>query len=50
MVEIHSGDRGTLDVMVATPRSKTAEKRLELIRKNGFLSNAAVWGVRRKAR
>lgn len=48
MVEVHSGDRGTLDVMVATPRSKTAEKRLELIRKNGFLSNAAVWGVRAK--
>lgn len=48
MVETHSGDRNTLDVMVATPRSRTAEKRLELIRKNGFLSNAAVWGVRAK--
>lgn len=48
MVETHSGDRGTLDVMVATPRSRTAEKRLELIRKSGFMSNAAVWGVRAK--
>lgn len=48
MVETHSGDRGTLDVMVATPRNRTAEKRLELIRKNGFMSNAAVWGVRAK--
>ncbi len=48
MVETHSGDRGTLDVMVATPRSRTSEKRLEVIRKNGFLSNAAVWGVRAK--
>lgn len=46
MVETHSGDRGTLDVMVATPRNRTSEKRLELIRKNGFLANAAVWGVR----
>lgn len=46
MVETHSGDRGTLDVMVATPKSRSAEKRMELIRKNGFMSNAAVWGVR----
>lgn len=48
VVEVHSGDRGTLDVLVAGA-SKGSARRLEVIRKNGFLANAAVWGVRAKA-
>jgi hypothetical protein len=48
-VELHSGDRDTLDVIVTNAASEVGRKRQEVFRKSGFQSNAAVWGVRAKA-
>ncbi|MCC6322600.1 MAG: hypothetical protein IT438_14320 [Phycisphaerales bacterium] len=45
-VEIHSGDRETLEMMLGVqPRGATA-KRMEAFRKSGFQANSAIWGVR----
>jgi hypothetical protein len=46
LVEIHSGDRSTLDVMVAGSSVRMPERRFENLRKAGFQCNASVWGVR----
>lgn len=45
-VELHSGDRETLEAMVSGTPSRSSEKRMEAFRKSGFQANAAVWGVR----
>lgn len=48
LVSDHSGDRGTLDVMVASESDQALERRLEAHRRNAFLANAAIWGIRAK--
>lgn len=47
-VEIHSGDRETLEIMSSTAAKRTTEKRLESFRKAGFQASSAIWGVRAK--
>lgn len=47
-IEVHTGDRETLEMMVGAAAKRTADKRMETFRKNGFQSNSAVWGVRAK--
>lgn len=44
-VEVHSGDRETLEIMVGVGNRPSATKRLELFRKQGFQANSAAWGV-----
>lgn len=44
-VEVHSGDRETLEAMVSAAAKRSAGKRLEMFRKNGFHANSALWGV-----
>ncbi len=46
LVQKHSRDRGTLDVMVAGTAQRGADRRLENLRKSGYQCNSAVWGVR----
>ncbi len=46
IVEVHSGDRDTLDVMVASATNRLADRRFEQFRKHGYLCNSSVWGVR----
>lgn len=46
LVRKHSGDRGTLDIMVAGSTQRGPDRRLENLRKAGFQCNSAVWGVR----
>jgi hypothetical protein len=46
LVQKHSGDRGTLDIMVAGSSQRTPDRRLENLRKGGYQCNSAVWGVR----
>ncbi len=48
LVDVHSGDRETLDVMVTSVSSDAGRRRQETFRKAGFQSNAAVWGVKAK--
>lgn len=48
-VEVHSGDRETLEIMTSVGARKTAGKRLEAFRKTGFLAASALWGVRASA-
>lgn len=47
-VEVHSGDRDTLEIMSSSASKRTAEKRLEAFRKSGFQANSAIWGVSAK--
>lgn len=44
-VEVHSGDRDTLEIMIGVGNRPSAAKRLELFRKQGFQANSAAWGV-----
>jgi hypothetical protein len=44
-VEVHSGDRETLEMMVSAAAKRSAGKRLETFRKSGFQANSAIWGV-----
>lgn len=44
-VEVHSGDRDTLEITVGVGNRASAAKRLELFRKQGFQANSAAWGV-----
>lgn len=48
-VEVHSGDRETLEIMVGVGNRPSAAKRMELFRKQGFQANGAAWGVQAKA-
>lgn len=48
-VEVHSGDRETLEAMVSAAAKRSAGKRLEMFRKTGFQSNSALWGVQAKS-
>lgn len=45
-IEIHTGDRETLEMMVGSAARRSAEKRMETFRKNGYQASSAVWGVR----
>lgn len=45
-VELHSGDRETLEIMASVVSKRTAQKRLEVFRRDGYLANSATWGVR----
>lgn len=47
-IEVHTGDRETLEMMVGAAAKRSADKRMETFRKNGFQANSAVWGVRAK--
>jgi hypothetical protein len=47
-IEVHTGDRETLEMMVGAAAKRSAEKRMETFRKNGFQASSAVWGVRAK--
>lgn len=44
-VEVHSGDRETLEMMASSASRKSAFKRLEAFRKSGYQANCAIWGV-----
>lgn len=44
-VEVHSGDRETLEMMLGASPKRTAAKRMEAFRKSGFQANSAIWGV-----
>lgn len=44
-VEVHSGDRETLEMMASSAAKRSATKRMENFRKAGFQANAAMWGV-----
>jgi hypothetical protein len=44
-IEVHSGDRETLEMMVSSAAKRSAGKRLETFRKSGFQANSAIWGV-----
>ncbi len=44
-VEVHSGDRETLEMMVSAGAKRTSGKRMEAFRKMGFQANSAIWGV-----
>ncbi|MFN7020908.1 MAG: hypothetical protein ACK4WH_06225 [Phycisphaerales bacterium] len=45
-VEVHSGDRETLEMMLGFQPRGTTAKRMEAFRKAGFQANSAIWGVR----
>lgn len=47
-VELHSGDRETLEAMISSGTTRSSEKRMEAFRKSGFQANSAIWGVRAK--
>ncbi len=47
-IEVHTGDRETLEMMVGAAAKRSADKRMETFRKNGFQASSAVWGVRAK--
>lgn len=47
-IDVHTGDRETLEMMVSAAARRSADKRMETFRKNGFQANSAVWGVRAK--
>lgn len=44
-VELHSGDRETLEMMLGAGATRANEKRMEAFRKSGFQANSAIWGV-----
>lgn len=48
-VEVHSGDRETLEMMLGASPKRSAAKRMETFRKQGFQANSAIWGVRARA-
>ncbi|MBX3358335.1 MAG: hypothetical protein KF745_07895 [Phycisphaeraceae bacterium] len=45
-IETHTRDRETLEMMVSVGARKSAHKRLETFRRNGFQANSALLGVR----
>ncbi len=45
LVERHSGDRETFEVMVASPESPRPNKRAETLRKSAYQGNSSIWGV-----
>lgn len=45
MVEIHSGDRETLELMLGNLSGEGDQQRTEALRKQSFLGNSAIWGV-----
>jgi len=51
-VEIHAGDRATLDLMLLPSGAVAHEhaERLESLRKMAFLGNSATWGIQARAR
>ena len=51
LIEVHSGDRSTLDAMLAGLRSAHHQpKRAESARRQSFLGNSATWGVQARVR
>jgi hypothetical protein len=51
MVELHSGDRATLSVMLAgLPSESNSPRRVEAARKQSFLGNSATWGIQARLR
>ncbi len=48
-VEIHSGDRDTLEMMASSKSRKSSAKRIEGFRKTAYDANSAIWGIRAKA-
>ncbi|MFT7464903.1 MAG: hypothetical protein ACI9EF_003263 [Pseudohongiellaceae bacterium] len=52
LVEVHSGDRATLDAMLAGLESagQQQRKRAEAARRQSFLGNSATWGVQARVR
>lgn len=44
-VEVHSGNRETLEIMVGAANRPSSPKRLELFRKQGFQAASAAWGI-----
>ncbi len=45
-IELHTGDRETLEIMVGSAANRSAERRMEVIRKDGYQANSAIWGIR----
>lgn len=50
VVEIHAGDRGTLDLMLESMSGAASTERLENSRKLAFRGNSAVWGIQARVR
>ncbi len=50
IIEIHTGDRATLDLIVENLGGIGSAERLEASRKTAFRGNSGVWGVQAKAR
>ncbi|MBL8758175.1 MAG: hypothetical protein JNK35_07085 [Phycisphaerae bacterium] len=50
VIEIHTGDRATLDLIVENLGGVGSSERLEASRKTAFRGNSGVWGVQAKAR
>lgn len=49
LVEVHSGDRETLELMLWNLSGEGDVQRIEAIRKQSFLGNSAIWGVQARA-
>jgi hypothetical protein len=49
LIEVHSGDRETFEIMVGSVSEPLARKRAESFRKMSFQGNSAVWGVQARA-
>jgi len=45
MVEVHAGDRATLEMMLGELTREGEQQRSEAHRKNAFLGNSAIWGI-----
>jgi len=51
LIEVHSGDRATLEAMVSGLRSTHHQpKRAESARRQSFLGNSATWGIQARVR
>jgi hypothetical protein len=48
-VDRHAGDRETLEIIVNSTAKPAAARRMEAFRKDGYLANSAIWGVRARA-
>lgn len=48
-IEVHSGDRETFEIMLGGTSKDVARRRNEALRKQAFMANSGIWGVRARA-